>query len=375
MIARSVPIVVILTLTALLVSGCEKKTPEASPNIAAIPARVETPELRMITEWNEFTGRFQALDRVEIRSRVGGYLEEIRFKDGQEVKKGDVLFVVDQRPFEIELKSAEARFEFADKEFKRAGGLRKSNAISEEEYDQRIQEMRVAKAEMENARLNLEFSEIKAPFDGRISRNLVSSGSLISGGNANATHLATLLTVSPIEFYFEGSEADVLAYHRLRLSGGITGERGAAQPVYLKLQDEDNFVHEGIFNYVDNELRTDTGTMEGRAIFDNADGIFEPGMFGRMRATFREPSEYLVVPETIIGTEFNRKYVYALSADNKAVRKYVTLGQITEDGQRVIKSGLETNDRVVVGGLHMVRPNALISPITEDQVATQQEGK
>ncbi len=375
MIARSVPIVVILTLTALLVSGCEKKTPDASPNIAAIPARVETPELRMITEWNEFTGRFQALDRVEIRSRVGGYLEEIRFKDGQEVKKGDVLFVVDQRPFEIELKSAEARFEFADKEFKRAGGLRKSNAISEEEYDQRIQEMRVAKAEMENARLNLEFSEIKAPFDGRISRNLVSSGSLISGGNANATHLATLLTVSPIEFYFEGSEADVLAYHRLRLNGGITGERGAAQPVYLKLQDEDNFVHEGIFNYVDNELRTDTGTMEGRAIFDNADGIFEPGMFGRMRATFREPSEYLVVPETIIGTEFNRKYVYALSAENKAVRKYVTLGQITEDGQRVIKSGLETNDRVVVGGLHMVRPNALISPITEDQVATQQEGK
>ncbi len=375
MIARSVPIVVILTLTALLVSGCEKKTPEASPNIAAIPARVETPELRMITEWNEFTGRFQALDRVEIRSRVGGYLEEIRFKDGQEVKKGDVLFVVDQRPFEIELKSAEARFEFADKEFKRAGGLRKSNAISEEEYDQRIQEMRVAKAEMENARLNLEFSKIKAPFDGRISRNLVSSGSLISGGNANATHLATLLTVSPIEFYFEGSEADVLAYHRLRLSGSITGERGAAQPVYLKLQDENTFVHEGIFNYVDNELRTDTGTMEGRAIFDNTNGIFEPGMFGRMRATFREPSKYLVVPETIIGTEFNRKYVYALSADNKAVRKYVTLGQITEDSQRVIKSGLETNDRVVVGGLHMVRPNALISPITEDQVATQQEGK
>lgn len=363
----------ILLATTCLVTSCHKEEQAASQAPKALSVRVDSPQLRLVTEWQEFTGRFQAVDRVEIRSRVSGYLKEIKFTDGQDVQKGDVLFVIDQRPFQIALKTAKARFELATKEFNRAESLRKTSAISEEDYDERLQEMRVASAQVEEAELNLEFTEVKAPFDGRVSRNLISAGSLITGGSLSATHLTTLVTVSPIEFYFEGSEADIMSYIRARESGEVNKARGESHPVFVKLQDEQAFIHEGVFNFVDNEINPETSTIEARAIFDNKKETFIPGMFGRMRAAWYTPKERLLVPDTLIGTEQNRKFVYVLDEDNKAVRKYVSLGHLTDDGQRVIKSGLEKKDRMIVGHVHLIRPGVLISPIPHNHAESDQK--
>lgn len=335
---------------------------------SSVPARVERPQQRIVTEWDEFTGRFQAMQRVELRARVSGYLDEIKFEDGEIVQKDDVLFVIDQRPFQIAMTSAKARFVLANKELKRAKTLRASKAISEEDYDQRLQEYSITKASLDEAQLNLEFTEVKAPFTGRISRNRVDVGSLISGG-ASATLLTVLVTTSPIELYFEGSEGDLLHYLRTRKKT----EEGKSEthPVFAKLQDESDFVHNGEINFLDNELAFDTGTIQVRAIFDNEDDLLRPGLFARLRIAINEPAEVILVSPNVIGTEQTRKYIYTLDQGNKAVRTYITLGGLTEDGLRIVKSGLAAQDRIIVGGLHMVQPGVEIAPI--ESVDAEQE--
>ncbi|MGH1403451.1 MAG: efflux RND transporter periplasmic adaptor subunit [Alphaproteobacteria bacterium] len=377
---KNLKIIAFALIAAVPLSACnDAKDQQADPMAMmmanGIPVRVETPQSRTVTEWDEFTGRFQAAQRVEIRARVSGYLDNIQFTDGQIVQKDDALFVIDQRPFKIALDSAQARFEFANKEFKRARNLRASKAISEEDYDQRLQEMRIAKADLEDAKLNLEFTEVKAPFTGRISRNRVEVGSLISGGNDGATLLTTLVTTSPIEFYFEGSETDMLRYIRAREKGEASDDRSTPYPVFAKLQDEDKFLHEGQINFLDNELAPDTGTIQVRATFENKDGILEPGLFARLRIAMSKPIDAVLVPPHIIGTEQTRKYVYTLDTENKAVRSYITLGGLTEDGLRIVKSGIETDVRMIVGGLHMVQPGALIAPIDANAAKEMQETK
>ncbi|MGH1376089.1 MAG: efflux RND transporter periplasmic adaptor subunit [Alphaproteobacteria bacterium] len=370
---KNIKILTLAAVAALSLSACNDKQDNAMGHQmgGAVPVRVETTQARMITEWDEFTGRFQAAQRVEIRARVSGYLDDIKFEDGQIVQKGDVLFVIDQRPFTIALNSETARFELADKEFRRARNLRKSKAISEEDYDQRLQEMRIAKATLDEAKLNLEFTEVRAPFTGRISRNRVDVGSLVSGGSANATLLTVLVSIAPIELYFEGSEADVLRYMRAAENGEIPRDRGKEHAVFARLQDEDEFMHEGKINFLDNELNQDTGTIQVRAVFDNQEGFLEPGLFARLRISMGKPSKRVVVPPQVIGTEQTRKYVYALDGESKAMRKYVVLGSLTDDGMRVVKSGLEENERIIVGGLHMVQPGTLIAPIEANAEAAQ----
>lgn len=352
----------LMLVAVISLSSCKEEVgagPEGHMQ-SSVSVRVEQPEQRVVTEWDEFTGRFQAVQRVELRARVSGYLDEIKFEDGRIVQKDDVLFVIDPRPFQIAMKSAKARFELANKEFKRAKMLRSSKAISEEDYDQRLQEHSITQALLDEAKLNLEFTEVKAPFTGRISRNRVDVGSLISGG-ASATLLTTLVTTSPIELYFEGSEGDLLHYLRTRKK--TEDGRSETHPVFAKLQDEDTFVHEGKINFLDNELAFDTGTIQVRAIFDNETDILRPGLFARLRIAINDPVAVLLVPANVIGTEQTRKYIYTLDQDNKAVRTYVKLGSLTEDGLRIIKSGLTTENWVVVGGLHMVRPGVEILPI------------
>lgn len=361
-----------LALSITFITGCSENEPVTQQAPAAMPVRVATPTLETLPQWHEFTGRFAAKERVEIRSRVNGFLEKINFIAGQNVNQGDVLFVIDQRSFKTKLKSAQADFELAKSVFSRAQTLRKTNAISEELYFQRQQELLVAEAALENAKLDLEFTEVKAPFSGKIGRNLVSVGSLIDGGNTNATLLTTLVSTSPIEFYYEGSEADLLAFYRAREKGEASISAPNTHPVYIKLQDEQAFVHEGRFNFVNNELNIDTGTIEARAIFDNKDGLFTPGMFARLRIQWTKPQQLIVVPELIIGTEQTRKYVYAVGEGNVAVRKYVKLGQHTEDGKRAIIEGLSSDDQIIVGNLHLIRPGAPVSPIT---AAEEQNGE
>lgn len=323
-----------------------------------VPVRVGTPAIETVQEWDEFTGRFQAKEHVDLRARVSGYLEEIRFTDGQMVEKGDVLFVIDQRPFQFAVDSAKARFELADKELKRAASLRKTKAISEEDYDQRLQEQRIARAVLDEAKLNLEFTEVQAPVSGRVGRNLIDVGNLVG-----SEPLTTIVSVSPIEFYFEGSEEEFLRYARNARVNKEAPQRGESYPVFLKLQDEEDFVHEGSINFIDNVLDENTATIQVRASFANDDGLLVPGLFGRLKIAMAGPFDAIVLPPEVIGTEQTRKFVYVLDDENKARRAYVKLGGVTKEGQQIIKSGLEEGSRVVLGGLHMVRPGALIAPI------------
>ena len=361
------------SLTALtLILGNSATVSASEPGQQGIPVRVGTPAVETVQEWDEFTGRFRASERVELRARVNGYLEEVRFTDGQMVEKGDVLFVIDQRPFQYAVDSAEARFDLADKELKRAKSLRRTKAISEEDYDERLQEQRIAKSELDEAKLNLEFTEVKAPISGRAGRNLVDVGNLVNG---EAALLTTIVTTAPIEFYFEGSEEEFLRYARSARTNKGAPQRGEGYPVTLKLQDEDDFVHEGTLNFIDNELDENTATIQVRAVFPNEDGILLPGLFGRLKVAMAGPFESVVLPPEIIGTEQTRKYVYVLDAENKAKRAYVKLGGLTESGQQIIKEGLTAEDRVILGGLHMVRPGAVIAPIDMNAMQQMQSGE
>lgn len=351
------------------------------------PAKVSVskPLKQMLTEWDEYTGRFQAVDRVEIRARVSGYLKETRFEDGAMVKKGDVLFVIDQRPFRIalkqaraELKQAQSEIKQAQNDFNRAEKLLKSRAISEEEFDRRQQSLMGAQARVEavsaavdNARLNLEFTVVKAPISGRVGRDLVNPGNLINGGSANATPLTTLISLDPIHFYFEGSESDLLKYIRLSRSGQRPASRTSPNPVLVKLQDEKAFEHQGVMDFVDNELDLGTGTILGRAIFPNKEGILQPGLFGRARLIGRSKYEALLIPDDAINSDQSKKYVYVINDQNRAARAYIELGPLHDNGLRIIRSGLDEDAKVVIRGIQRIRmPDQVVEPVVEAILAS-----
>jgi RND family efflux transporter MFP subunit len=362
-------IVAILSLTA-----CTQESPKKDASFSReVSARIETPKLRTVTQWEEFTGRFQAKNRVEVRSRVAGYLHDIHFEDGQIVQQGDLLFVIDQRPYQIALNKMKASFKLANSEYKRAKGLLSSKAISKEDFEQRMQEQQLALSDLNEAKLNMEFTQITAPFTGRVSRNLVDVGALIRGGDDSATILTTLISINPIEFYFEASETNLLNYMRAREKGLVSDDRRQPHPVFVKLKDEDNFEHRGVIDFVDNELDSDTSTIQVRAVFQNEKGLLESGLFARLRVAWTKASEMIVVPAHVIGTEQTRKYVYALDDNNKAIRKYVTLGPLSDDGVRVIQKGLSIKDRIIVGNLHKIQPNRLVTPI-EGNVLDKEQG-
>ncbi|MEM9257622.1 MAG: efflux RND transporter periplasmic adaptor subunit [Pseudomonadota bacterium] len=343
---------------------------------------VALPTIRSITEWDEYTGRFEAVHNVEIRSRVSGYLTDIAFTGGDIVQEGDLLFRIDPRPFEAELASAEAALASADaalenaqSEATRGQSLLERRAISQEEADRRVRVLRQAEAQRESAKaevtraaLNLEFTEVRAPVTGRVSDDFVSEGNLIVGGAAGGTLLSTVVSLDPIHFEFTASEAEYLKYVRLAQEGSRESGRDTAHPVRVKLMDEDSFDHDGYLSFVDNQLDRSTGTMRGRATLANPDGLLSPGMFGRLQLIASGEYSAVMIPDSAVQTDQGQKFVWTTGEDNTAHRQVVELGPIV-DGLRIVRAGLEPTDRIIVSGTQFVQANAPIVPITD---ATQQ---
>lgn len=364
-----------ISITLLAVTftlfGCTQKNP-AQPQRGAPQVDVSKPIAAVITQWDEYTGRFGAVSEVEIRARVSGYLEKVNFKDGQLVKKGDTLFVIDQRPFQIALKGAQSRYNLAKKELTRGQDLRSKNSISQEEVDRRLNELELAQAELDSAKLDMEFTEVKAPIDGLVSRDLVNVGNLVNGSPTSATLMTTLVSISPIHFYFEAGEKALLKYQRLSQSEQRQSSRTASNPVKVKLQDEKEYVHEGVMDFVDNRIDQSTGTIQGRAILNNDDGFILPGFFGRIRLLARENAHVMLVPDTIIGTDQSRKFVYIVNSEGKIDRKFIEIGELHTRELRVVESGLTTEDTIVVNGLMRIRPGAPVETQVVDITAQYQ---
>ncbi|MGF1474917.1 MAG: efflux RND transporter periplasmic adaptor subunit [Geminicoccaceae bacterium] len=370
------------SIALLVLVGCDAvsendaaQTPPPPPQVTVASPTVET-----VTDWDEYTGRFGAVSLIEVRARVSGYLEEVRFQAGQIVDRGDILFVIDKRPFQVALDEAEADLiqasvdvEFAERELARGEELLLTRAISDQEVDRRRQDLRnaragvqAAQARVRRAELDLEFAEVRAPITGRISREFVNVGNLVSGGDTGGTELTRIVSMDPIHFYFDAAERDFLRYARLSRDGGRVSSREAANPVFVMLEDEDDFIHEGRMDFVDNRISPDTGTIRGRAIFDNPDGLLTPGLFGRMRLVGSEPYEAVLVPDTAIASNQDKKFVLVVDDDNVVEYRPVTIGALHGE-RRVIHDGLSADETIVVSGLLRARPGAEIRRVEAPQ--------
>ncbi len=370
-------------------SGCgqEPQQQKAAPPPPAVT--VASPTQRTITDYDEYVGRFVAVDAVEVRARVSGYLDSIHFKDGQMVKEGDLLFTIDKRPFQTALDQAKATVQkaraelaFAEGDLERAAQLVRDKTITQQTFDQRTQVKRVAEANVaaqeaavRQAELDLQFTDLRAPVSGRIGDRRVSVGNLVTGGTSgNTTLLATIVSTDPMRFEFTFDEASYLRYERLAANGDANAKRedlaarGGSTIVRLKLIDEKGFDHVGRMDFIDNVIDKSTGTIRGRAVFANGQGIFTPGMFARVQVPGSAPYTALLVPDTAIGSEQARKFVYVVRPDDTVAQKYVEVGPLS-GGERVIRSGLEPTDRVVVEGLMRVRPGVKVTPQTSQSPA------
>jgi RND family efflux transporter MFP subunit len=362
-----------LLLTGLLLGGCDNKPP-ASAAQPAPPVTVAHPLQKTITEWDEYTGRFTALETVEVRARVSGFIDSVHFNEGQTIKQGDLLFVIDQRPYQLavdqakaDVERAQAKLEIASLDVQRATPLIRNQTLTGREFDTRKSverdaagQVASAQAALKQAELNLEWTEVRAPIAGRISDKRVDAGNLISGGQTGATLLTVIVSIDPIHFVFDGSEADFLHYLHLAATGARPSSRDVQNPVAVRLADESDYLHHGKMDFVDNAVNPKTGTIRGRAIFDNKDGSLTPGFFGRLRL-FGGQHEALLVPDGAIASDQSRKIVFTVADDGTVGTKLIELGPIV-DGLRVIRSGLAASDRIVVNGLQRARPGQKIKP-------------
>ncbi len=369
---------IVMSLATLVVGCGESEQKKAAPPPPSVT--IAKPVKRTVADFDEYVGRFVAVNSVEVRARVSGYLEGIHFKDGQVVKQGDLLFSIDKRPFQnavdqgrANLAAAKSNLAFTEADFTRGQQLVRDKTITDQTFEQRSQAYRNSQASVSNAEaalrtseLDLEFTELRAPVTGRIGDRRVSQGNLVTGGTGgNTTLLATIVSTDPIRFEFTFDEASYLRYERLAKgspAGDDIASRGTGTKVSLKLIDEKDFAHEGSMDFVDNVIDRATGTIRGRAVFANPNGVFTVGMFARVRVPGSPPYEALLVPDNAVGTEQARKFVSVVNADNVVTPKYVTLAQVLPDGFRVIKDGLSPDDRVIVNGLLRARPGQKVTP-------------
>ena len=365
-------LMVSVLLMAHVLGGCDTKPAVSAP--PPPPVTVAHPLEKTITEWDEFTGRFTAVETVEVRARVSGFIDSIHFKEGQVVKQGDLLFVIDPRPYvfaveqaKADVERAKAKLQIASLDVQRASPLVRNQVLTEREFDTRRSTERDAAAQvasleaaLKQAQLNLEWTQVRAPIAGRISDKRVDAGNLIAGGQAGATLLTVIVSIDPIHFVFDGSEADFLRYMRLSAAGARPSSRDVQNPVAVRLADELDYKHQGRMNFVDNVLNPKTGTIRGRAVFDNKDGLLTPGYFGRLRLFGGEHSA-LLVPDSAIASDQSRKILFTVADDGTVGVKLVELGPMV-DGLRVIRSGLAPTDRIIIDGLQRARPGQKVKP-------------
>jgi len=375
---KSLPARLAVLPLALAIASCGRGEQQAGPPPA--PAvTVAHPVRRTIVDQDEYVGRFVAVDAVEIRARVSGYLDRVHFTDGQMVKQGDLLFTIDKRPFQTSLDQAKANLaqaranlSFAEADLARGAQLVRDKTITEQTFDQRTQAKRVAEASVaaqeaavRQATLDLEFTELRAPVNGRIGDRRVSPGNLVTGGTGgNTTMLANIVSIDPIRFEFTFDEAAYIRYERLSKSGQDMASREGSALVSLRLIDEQDYQHPGRMDFIDNVIDRSSGTIRGRAVFANPAGVFTPGMFARIRVPASPPYPALLVPDAAIGTEQARKFVLVVDGENVVRQKYVTLGEAV-DKLRVIKDGVAAEDRIIVNGLMRARAGQKVTPQEE----------
>jgi RND family efflux transporter MFP subunit len=364
----------VLSVWCILLTACQQQQ-AAAPPPPPPKVTVSQPVLRQVVEWDEFTGRLEAVESVEVRARVSGYLQSVHLTDGAIVKKGALLFVIDPRPYQAELNRTKAALEQAiaqhertQKDLARVRQLVKSRAVSQEEVDTRgadereaQESVRAARAAVEAAQLNVEFTQVRAPISGRISREFVTVGNLINGGTADSTLLTRIVSLDPIYCYFDVDERSYLKYSRLWRDGSRSGPREHNIPVNLGLADETGFPHAGQLDFIDNRLDPNTGTMTGRAIFANTDLTLFPGLFARIRLPGSGQYEALMLPDEAIGTDQTQRFAFVVNDQHTVEYRKVTLGPII-GGLRVIRDGLKPADWVIVNGVQRVRAGVQVDP-------------
>jgi multidrug efflux system membrane fusion protein len=359
-----------LALAAVLVLSACGKAPESAQQMPAAKVSVAEVIEQPINEWDEFTGRLEAPESVDIRPRVSGFVDRVAFNEGSLVKKGDLLFQIDPRPFQAEVKRLEAQLQQAraslartQSEASRGERLRQSNAISAELADARASAAAEAKAavagiqaELDNARLNLSFTRVTAPIDGRVSRAEITEGNLV---NAGQSHLTTLVSTDKVYAYFDADERVFLKYVELaRQAGGQTRD---ASPVYLGLSSEEGHPHLGQLDFLDNQVNPQTGTIRGRAVFDNSDGRFTPGLYARLKLVGSGQYDAALIRDEAVGTDLGKKYVLVLDKDNAVQYRAIELGPKLA-GLRIVRSGLAEGEKIVVNGLQRAFPGSTVDP-------------
>jgi multidrug efflux system membrane fusion protein len=334
---------------------------------------------RDVTEWDEFTGRLQAVDTVDVRPRVSGYVAAVRFDEGAIVRRGDLLFQIDPRPFQAEvdrlraeLARAHATAQRAESELRRAERLKAENAIASEEHDRRAAfaqestaQTAAVEAALRAAELNLEFTQVTSPIAGRVGRAIVTEGNLVSSGPGEATLLTTVVSLDPVHAYFDADEQIFLKYSTGR--GGDPRSRKASSeiPIRMALSYEEGFPRQGHLDFIDNQVDGGTGTIRGRAVFRNTDGLLTPGLFVRLRLAGTGSYHGLLIQDRAVGTDLSKKFVYVVGPKQEIEYRTVTLGPMI-DGLRVVRSGLAAGEPVVVNGLQRVRPGAQVTPVVVD---------
>jgi RND family efflux transporter MFP subunit len=364
----------VLAVISATLSACARNEAATGAAAAPPPPQVTVAQVisKPVTEFDEFTGRFEAIDRVEIRPRVSGYISSVNFTEGSEVKKGDVLFVIDQRPYVAELKHAQAQLAqaksqlgLAKSEKARATNLLSQHAISQEEFDTRSSSdeqaqanVELAAAALETAQLNMTYTRVTAPINGRVSRANVTLGNLVTSGQ---TQMTTLVSIDPIYVRFDGDEQAYLRYVKAAKDRAAAGSKEAVSPVLVGLADEEGYPHPGVIVFLDNEVDPQTGTIRTRAKLDNHNRAFTPGLFARVRLLGDKQYNALLINDSAVGTDQTVKYVLVVGPDNKVEYRPVKLGPVI-DGLRVVREGLKVNDTIVVNGLQRVRPGSPVSP-------------
>ena len=368
----------------LILSGCgANAAPRQPPPPTVTVAPVEQKEL---VEWDEFTGRTEPVESVEIRPRVSGYIQEVRFQSGQLVKKGDVLFIIDPRwhqaafnQLEAEVARAQVRLDNSRREADRASKLLANKAISTEESDGRVARFQEAKAAFlaaqaarDSAKLDLDYTQVCAPIDGRVSRAFLTEGNYVSGGPGSSSLLTTLVSVSPVYVYADIDEDSLLKFNTLVQAGKMETNGDGRTPIELQLADETGFPHRGHIESFDNRVDPNTGSILLRAVFSNDDGRIVPGLFARIRVPLSDRHPALLVSERAIGTDQAQKYVLTLTASNTVAYSAVQLGPAVE-GKRIVRSGLLAGEKIIVNGMERIRPGMPVTP--QEQVAASQSAR